>query len=296
MRRLIRLTQRERLLLRFAPVFVVGMAVIGGVSTAWLSGAAQLAWEEAREDIARQTQDAATLAGMRLYQITVEGRERTSGNDIVGAIDMAQGGPLLAVDPVATRERLESLPWVKEATVERRLPDIVHIRLRERTPIAMWQRDSGAFLLVDADGTVIDADVTPYGDLPVIVGAGAPEAASDLFTMLSGAPGLSGRVRAAVRVGQRRWDLWFDGVGENAVTVRLPEFNTAEALHQLANLEREQAILERDLASIDMRLPGRLIVQLTDEAAEREKKAAVQRAKAQKQSRSLPLGNTAQDA
>lgn len=296
MRRLMRLTQRQKTLLRTAPAVMAGLAIAGGVAWAWLSGAAQQTWEEASVTITETTADAATLAGMRLRQITVEGRERTSGSDIVGAIDMAQGGPLMSIDPAATRERLESLPWVKEATVERRLPDTIHVRLVERTPIAVWQRGPEDFALIDADGTVIENKVGAFADLTVIAGKGAPEAASDLFTMLAAAPGLSGRVRAAVRVGQRRWDLWFDGIGEAGIAVRLPEFGAADALTKLAAMEREQAILERDLAAIDLRLPGKLIVQLTNEAAEREKEAATQRAKAGRQSRSQPQRGSAQDA
>lgn len=275
-------------LVRAGAMGLLGLGVAGGVLLA--------ARSEAAAEAARQAHlamvDAGAQAGLRLLQVSVDGRHMTRGEDILGAIGIAQGEPLLAFEPAAARERLESLPWVKEATVERRLPATIFVHLVERTPIAVFQIPAGGFALVDADGTVIETDISSFAHLPVIAGPGAPEAASDLFTMLAGEPDIAPRVKAAVRVGKRRWNVWLDAIGEGGIDIRLPEADPAEALGRLVALNREQGLLRRDLAMIDLRLPDRLIVRLNDSAQQPNTASGKRRSPAQ----ALPLGGPAQDA
>ena len=80
--------------------------------------------------------------------------------------------------------------------------------------------------------------------------------------MLAAEPALQARVTAAVRVGGRRWNLRLDS-GQD---VLLPEINPAAAGAPLAELEREQSVLSRDLKVIDMRLPDRLTLKLNPSA------------------------------
>jgi len=88
------------------------------------------------------------------------------------------------------------------------------------------------------------------------VGENAGEAAGDLLRMLAAEPAMERRVVAAIRVGGRRWNLRLD----NGVDVMLPADNATAAWMQLAAYEREQAILNRDVQAIDMRLPDRVVL------------------------------------
>ena len=47
----------------------------------------------------------------------------------------------LQVDLAATRQRLETLPWVYRAAVNRRWPDAIEIHVTEQQPIARWGLD-----------------------------------------------------------------------------------------------------------------------------------------------------------
>jgi cell division protein FtsQ len=49
--------------------------------------------------------------------------------------------------------------------------------------------------------------------------------------------------------------------------VRLPETGTAAALERLVALDREKNLLTRDIVILDLRLPDRITVRLTDAAA-----------------------------
>src|SRR6266436_3114110 len=85
--------------------------------------------------------------------------------------------------------------------------------------------------------------------------------AADLLDMLATEPDLASRVSAAIRVGDRRWNLRID----NAIDVLLPGDAAANAWTQLARLERSSAILKRDVQTVDVRLPDRLVLRVNEE-------------------------------
>jgi cell division protein FtsQ len=64
-------------------------------------------------------------------------------------------------------------------------------------------------------------------------------------------------------VADRRWNLRL----KNGIDVRLPETNVEQALDRLVALDREKKILSRDVLAIDLRLPDRVTVRLSDAAA-----------------------------
>lgn len=211
--------------------------------------------------------DVTSALGMKLNALTVEGREMTSREELMSAVDVERGAPILSIDVAQARTAIEALPWVKAAKVERRLPDAVHILIEERAPYALWQQGN-RYTLVDHEGKSI-VDV-PEADqsLPLIVGPDAPAHAAALFDGLKVEPELATRVRAAVRVGARRWNVYLDSF-EGGISIRLPEDNIGGAWTRLAALEREHKILQRDLDFIDMRLEDRLVVKVhKDPAAE----------------------------
>ena len=206
--------------------------------------------------------------GFRLKALTVEGRNMTAREDLLGALDAEVGTPIAAIDVAKARAKVEELPWVRTAKVERRLPDTIHIVLEERVPYALWQHGE-KYTLVDHEGHLI-VDV-PESDsrLPLIVGADAPANAAELFEALRAQPDLASRVQAAVRVGARRWNIYLDAY-EGGISVCLPEEHMAEAWTRLAVLEKEHKILQRDLEFIDLRLDDQLVVRLRNAPAAKE--------------------------
>jgi cell division protein FtsQ len=186
-------------------------------------------------------QTTATL-GLRVADIRVEGRATTDRDTILEALNARPGTPLLAVDPARAKQQLESLPWVRSAVIERRFPDTIYVRLVEREPMALWQHHGKL-------------------KLPLVVGEDAPAHANELLTMLAREPDLAAHVTAAIRVGGRRWNLRLD----NAIDVLLPADDPAAAWAGLAGLQRNSAILQRDVQAIDMRLPDRLVVRVAPE-------------------------------
>lgn len=238
----------------------LALALIAGSATwLWTSGRLAAELDHARAALI----EASAAAGFAVAEVYVAGRGETSRAAVLEALRVELGTPMAGFDPQAARDRLLALGWVREATVERRFPDTVIVRLRERTPLALWQR-RGRLVVIDREGAVIDgAAPGRFARLPVIVGDDAPEHAARLLAVVATEPDLGKRVQAAVRVGGRRWNLRLD----NDIGIELPEQGVAEAWRRLATFEREHRLLARDIAAIDLRLPDRVVVRPARAAA-----------------------------
>lgn len=197
-------------------------------------------------------------SNLKLEQVNVEGRLRTKLEDINKAVGVQQGMPILDIDLNAQKERIEQLPWVRDVLIERRLPNQILIRLTEKQPIAIWQNHK-KYWPIDEKGQTIKDDKTVISNVLLVVGEDAPEHTPQLIDELEKYPLIAKRVLSAVRVGNRRWDLYLNDV-ENGVVVRLPESDIKSALKRLQEFHETGQILERDLNVIDLKLPDRLIV------------------------------------
>ncbi|MBY0423283.1 MAG: FtsQ-type POTRA domain-containing protein, partial [Parvularculaceae bacterium] len=137
------------------------------------------------DGIAGAAGDGARGAGYEVARVTIVGRKETGPADLEEAIGPLVGKPTLSVDLEAVRRRVEALGWVEAAAVRRLLPDTVQVSIRERTPSAVWQ-NKGALHLIDQSGVIIRPVFGPeYAQLPLIVGAGAPEAASEILPAIA---------------------------------------------------------------------------------------------------------------
>jgi len=251
-------TTHRRMLKVFGMTFALsGISALPG--WLWLSGIGAQLTQHAIE----RTVELTAAAGLRVDDIYVDGRQRTTPEQILGALHIQRGDAILGYDLAAAKTRVEALPWITEAAIERRLPGQILVTIVERWPIAIWQND-GRFLLVDPKGNAIGDDVGGVAGLPLVVGEDAPAHTNDLVAMLNTEPDLMRRVKAAVWVSGRRWNLVMDRL-EGGIAIRLPEDNPALAWKRLARLEREQRLLERKIVSVDLRLPDRWVGRLRPE-------------------------------
>jgi cell division protein FtsQ len=251
LRRRRRISPVMRGALPWAILVVLATGLYGGVVLSRLPAGQAILAASADRALA-----ASAALGLVVRDIEVEGRETTDAATIMAALAADRGTPILAVSPSQAKEKLESLPWVRSAAIERRLPDTLRVRLVERHPLAVWQH-AGKHELIDREGAVIPVkDLTRFARLPTVVGDDAASQAASLIGMLASEPELAARVTAAVRVDDRRWNLRID----NAIDVLLPETNPAEAWARLAAQERANSLLQRDIQTVDMRLPDRLVL------------------------------------
>lgn len=197
----------------------------------------------------------AAVTPFKLSDVTVEGRDYVERSAILGALGVQTGDSLLGIDLQAARKRLEGIDWVASATVERRLPDTLYVTLKERRAVAVWQTGD-EYTLIDRNGRTVRASRMPPGaeKLLLLGGPGAPEHVGELLLLLAYEPVVARQLRAAVWVGQRRWNL----VLTSGVEIWLPEEDAVAALQQLAKLDAAHKLLSRDYGVVDLRLPDKL--------------------------------------
>jgi cell division protein FtsQ len=214
-------------------------------------------------DFVKDVRDgAAVAAGFPIATVAISGEKHLTRDEILAAAGVTTRSSLLFFDVEDARARLLTNPWIAEATVQKLLPDRLAIAITERAAFALWQKAGRVGVIAD-DGTVLEPEVLPrYAGLPFVVGAGAEIRAREFLVLLDRRPELRAKVRAAVLVAERRWNLRL----KNGVDVRLPEFDVERALDQFIALEHDLKLSDRDVAAIDLRLPDRVTVRLTDDA------------------------------
>jgi len=218
---------------------------------------------------------AGNAAGFRIVSVALAGQHHISREEVLAVAGVTGSTSLLFLDVEQTRERLKTNPWIADATVLKLYPGELQIGIKEREAFALWQKDGQVSVIAD-DGTVLEPYVSPrLIELPLVVGRGAETRAKEFLVLLDRYPALRAFVRAAVLVGERRWNLRLN----NGIDVRLPETDIAPALERLVALDKEKNLVTRDIVAIDLRLPDRVTVRLSEAAAQARIDAAKDKAK-----------------
>jgi cell division protein FtsQ len=195
--------------------------------------------------------------------VTVSGAAHMSERKILAIAGVDDEKSLPFFDVAQARARLEADPLIKQASVRKLYPNQIMIEIVERTPYAVWQKD-GDVRAIAADGAPIDeVGDGRYDDLPFVVGEGANGRVREFVALLGAMDELKPRVEAGVLIDQRRWNLRL----KSGIDVKLPESNPEAAIAELLTLQRQSRILEKDALALDFRVPGRVFVRLSEEAA-----------------------------
>lgn len=206
---------------------------------------------------------AANSVGFRITSVAITGRKQLTQDEVLAVGGINGRSSLLFLDAAAARDRLKADPWISDATVQKLYPGRLQIDITERTAYALWQEE-GRVSVIAEDGTVLEPYVARrFVSLPLVVGKGAETRAKDFLGLLGQYPQVRSAVKAIVFVGERRWNLRL----ADGVDVRLPEHDVEKALAALTKLDQEDHLFSRDITAIDMRLPDRLTVRLSEDAA-----------------------------
>jgi cell division protein FtsQ len=205
----------------------------------------------------------ANSAGFRITAVTINGRKQLTQDEVLATGGVNGRSSLLFLDAAVVRDRLKANPWIGEATVLKLYPGQIQIDISERRAFALWQQDGRLSVIAD-DGAVLEPYVSRrFTALPLVVGKGAETRARDFLALLARYPQVRAATKAAIFVGERRWNLRL----KDGLDVRLPETDVGNALAALSKLDKEDRLFSRDIVAIDMRLPDRLTVQLSEDAA-----------------------------
>ncbi|MGY3075365.1 cell division protein FtsQ [Bradyrhizobium sp. LM6.10] len=205
----------------------------------------------------------ANSAGFRITSVVINGRKQLSQDEILAIGGVSGRSSLLFLDADAVRDKLKGNPWIADATVLKLYPGQLMIELTERKAFALWQ-EAGRLSVIADDGAVLEPYVSRrFLSLPLVVGKGADTQARDFLALLARYPQVNSITKAAIFVGERRWNLRL----KDGLDIRLPEQDVGNALAMLSRLDKEDRLFSRDIVAVDLRLPDRLVVQLSEDAA-----------------------------
>jgi cell division protein FtsQ len=81
-------------------------------------------------------------------------------------------GNFFTLDLAAGRRAFESVPWVRQAVINRVWPNRLQVRLEEHRPVALWSNEGAGDKLVNSFGEVFEANIGDVEDdgLPTLQG------------------------------------------------------------------------------------------------------------------------------
>ena len=213
--------------------------------------------------------------GFEVGDIMVEGRSLTSQKEILTVLNVRRHDSIFIPSLEDAKQKLETLPWVRSATVQRRLPDVLYVRLAERHPIAIWQNKNQMYLIDDRGNTLENPNLALPTGLLILTGEDAPKNASSLITALEIYPDITQRVTGAMFISRRRWDVIVD----HKLKVKLSETDLKGSLESFWKLIQNHKLDDKEIVAVDLRFKDRAYFQLPPHIMERKKTEASKVAK-----------------
>ena len=235
---------------------VAGVVVLGGV----LATGARA--ERISNSVSNKFDSVTSGMGLKVRQVHVTGASPEARAAIQQAVGVRADQPIVSLDLTAVRDRVQAVGWVKEARVECLLHDTLIVDVKEQDRLAVWQTGGHAYV-IDSSGKVIPgADAGRYPKLPLVVGKGADQTASEILPLLAQRPRLMARIEALVRVDERRWDLRL----KDGSLIQLPAVDQDSALIRLDALDQRERLLDLGFARVDLRTPEEVAVRPSEGA------------------------------
>jgi cell division protein FtsQ len=167
------------------------------------------------------------------------------------------------IDMAAMAAKIEELDAVARADLRVRSGNVLQVTITERVPVIIWRTQTELSLL-DIEGRRVARVFarTDRPDLPLIAGEGANAAVPEALALLAAAGPIQPRLRGMVRMGERRWDMVLD----RDQRILLPETDPVPALERVIALDKAEALLARDVITVDLRNEDRPVLRLAPDA------------------------------
>ncbi|MGY6409734.1 MAG: cell division protein FtsQ/DivIB [Alkalilacustris sp.] len=238
----------------WALAMTVGMIAADPDRRAWVGAQ----WEGLRDGIAARPE-------FQITGMTVTGASAPVEAALRAMLPQTWPVGSFGLDLPALRAEIETLDAVARAELRIGADRLLAVEVIERKPAAIWRNDDGLVLL-DAEGHRVARLLarSARADLPLLAGAGAERAVPEALALIAAAAPLRGDLVGLMRMGERRWDVV---LGDDR-RILLPETGAQAALERVLAQDAAQELLSRDVVKVDMRLPQRPTVRMSEAAAE----------------------------
>ncbi len=195
--------------------------------------------------------------------LVVTGADDAIVTDITRVLTITFPVSSFELDLETLRDTVQAINTVQGATLRVVPGGILEVAVTPRIPAAVW-RDAEGLKLIDVSGTFV-ATVEARADraeLPLIAGDGAGDAIDEALALFAAAGPIAPRIRALMRIGERRWDVVLD----RDQRILLPTTDAVPAFERVIAMAQAQDMLARDISVIDVRHASRPTIRLNEQA------------------------------
>jgi len=195
--------------------------------------------------------------GLKLNDIIIEGNNKTSIKEIKEITNPEIGKPIFLIDITSLKKKIEKLPWVKIAVVDRQLPSTLYIAIIERKPIAIMQKNKSIFLVDDTSNIIKTDNMSDFLHLPIFVGEDVEEYIPYMLAILRKNANIFPHIEYIIRISERRWNIRLD----NKLEIKMPEENFEQTYDLLTSLEYKNILFSGEFSTIDLRIAGKIYME-----------------------------------
>jgi len=194
--------------------------------------------------------------GFKVENIVITGTHYLTKDYIKNIIKAHNNVNIFDVNLSTIYNKILQNSWVKEAYIERELPNTIKIKIKENKPIAIWQKEKDNKLVTASGDVIYHGNVQIFkNDFPIIKGRKSRENISSMLSILDTNKNLSKNIWSLTFINQRRWDLYF----KQGLVVRMPAQNVNKAWNKIIKLQQNYNILNLRLTELDLRNPKQLL-------------------------------------
>ncbi len=193
----------------------------------------------------------------KVKKIEVVNASKSIEDYIISQLKFVEGANLSNLDIYEIKRYIETIPWITRASVRRKYPSVLKIKLLEFNPFFVWQMGDRNYI-VDGKNRIL-----PKSYLSKM---------ENVITIKDGKEALlhSSKIRFLIYQDLRvlklvkyleykdyRWNI----VLSNGVVIKMPEKGEQEAWNLLLQYNRNKDILSRKIEYIDLRIKDTLVIE-----------------------------------
>ena len=291
-------------LFRFTLRAVLPLTLACGAGTAWFAAESNRA--AFNDMISEFRLEIESRPEFQVRLMAIDGASAGVADDIRDVLNQDFPVSSFDLDLVRMQAMVVALDAVRTADLRIRQGNVLQIDVTERVPAVQWRNGAGLELLDgDGIRVGFAGSRSDHAALPVLAGdllnpdlvealdalraaeAAGPEAlvalredeplivrkaeraqrditqaVSEVLAIDAVAEPIRGRLRGYERMGERRWDVVLD----RGQRILLPETGPVQALERAIAMQQAVQMLDRDLLSVDLRLPHRPTLRMTEDA------------------------------
>lgn len=204
-----------------------------------------------------QINKASAKLGFTIQEVTVE-----SSNSYCPAIkpdvfDSYKSESIFLIPIEKIQSYLESIDCVASANISRQLPSRIEIKVKNKEPIAIWQYQKNFFFINEDNSLMKIRNSKNLMDFIIVTGENAFKHTKNLINIISVDKDMFDKVDAAMRVGNRRWDIKLVG----GLIIKLPEKNPELAWDKFLEIKDSNQIRQKKrIKVVDLRIKDKIYI------------------------------------